>query len=638
MIPEIGHFCLLLSLAICLGQIALPFMHRNSPRLGERAVGLAVMQATLMTVSFLALIFAFIESDFSVLLVYEHSHTLKPLLYKITGTWGNHEGSMLLWAWLLSVYGLILARQRFADLAAIKPTALAVQAALTAGFVGFILFPSNPFWRIYPVPLDGTGLNPMLQDIGLAIHPPILYQGYVGFAIVFALAVAALWHRQFNAVWSRFAARWVAFSWGILSLGIGLGSWWAYRELGWGGWWFWDPVENVSLMPWLLGTALLHLNLMHEKTGRYPNWTSLLAILTFTLSLMGTFIVRSGLLTSVHAFASDPDRGIFILLFFAAVAGGALVLWGMRQIETAEDGVARNMLSRETLLLINSILLVSSCATILLATLYPMLADWLGWPSASVGPAYFNKTVLPLLAPLLLLGGFAPLLPWHRGEAGRVVRAVRTPLLVCAIVLALLFWVLSPREALWWVGVALGLWLVAASALYLHRQAQGNTQRLRRLPMRGWGTFAAHLGAGIFAIALTVNSLDKTMIETPSEIGQSHAFAGYDVRYSSQQELPGSNFIMRRAEIDVSDESGNAIAKLHPETRFYPVRGMMTTEAAIDSNWARDLYVAIGQTQDSGEGLRVYLEPFTRWLWIGFALMGLGGILASVRPRKGGAA
>lgn len=629
MIPEIGHFSLLLAAFICIAQLILPFACAGYSSLTQRAIGLSVMQFTCVSISLIALLFSYASSDFSVYNVFANSHSAKPFIYKLTGTWGNHEGSILLWAWILSLYGYLLARNNFAELTIIKPTTLAVQAFITLGFLSFILLTSNPFARIFPVPLDGEGLNPLLQDIGLAIHPPLLYLGYVGYGAVFSLAIAGLLHKRTGSDWAKLAQPLITLTWAFLTAGIALGSWWAYRELGWGGWWFWDPVENVSLMPWLVGTALLHTNMILEKRGRSANWVMLLAILTFSLSLIGTFIVRSGLLTSVHAFASDPERGIYILGFFAVVTGGAFAIWAWRaQPATNKDDVS--LLSKEGFILGNNILLLSAMATILLATLYPLFADLFNLPAVSIGPPYFNQTVLPLLAPLALMSALAPQLSWHKGLGRTAWRLIGILSLSCLCIALCFLWAYEAAALLKLGGILLGAWLIMGTLLTAIKLLGGVRfmhQRVRHLPVRQWGMLISHAGVGILIIAITLNTTGKSLLETPTTIGETHQFAGYDITYQNHEDTVQDNFLLRRAKIHISQD-GNDVALLSPETRFYPVRQMLTTEAAINRNALRDLYVVIGQAQDNMPGIRFYIEPAIIWLWVGFIMMAAGGFCA----------
>ena len=628
MIPELGHFSLILAGLVCIAQMVLPWRGAGLKDLPARAGGLASLQCVCMSIAFLALIFSYASSDFSVYNVFANSHSLKPFIYKISATWGNHEGSILLWAWILSFYGFLLSRIRYGKLVDLKATALASQAFLTLGFVVFILLTSNPFARIFPVPLDGQGLNPLLQDIGLAIHPPLLYAGYVGYGAVFSLAIAGLIHRRMSSEWAKLAQPWILLTWALLGAGIALGSWWAYRELGWGGWWFWDPVENVSLMPWLVGTALLHTNIILEKRARASGWVLLLAILAFALSLIGTFIVRSGMLTSVHAFASDPERGIFILSFFAVVVGGAFALWALRAPETQAQADLK-LTGREGFILGNNVLLLSAMGTILLATLYPLFAELFALPSVSIGPPYFNQTVLPLFAPLLLMAAIAPQLSWHHSASRNTAKLVGTLAGACVVVGGLLLWAFDPMPMLQLGGVLLGIWLIMGTAITGYRLLGGNWSRLWHLPKRQWGMLLSHVGVGVLAIAIATNSGSKTMLETPTDVGQTQSFKGYDITYKNHDDSVGSNFLLRRAEISITRD-GDDVATLYPESRFYPVRQMLTTEAAIDRTLTRDLYVVIGQSHNNRPGIRFYIEPAILWLWIGFILTALGGFCAWV--------
>lgn len=627
MMPEFGIFFLILALLAASWQAMLLFPSRNIREIIRPCMHSAVsMQALLVIFAFVTLMLLRIDSDFSVANVALHSNRSLPLLYKIAGTWGNHEGSMVLWALVLSLFALALSLNNRVE-EGLKELALAVQAAIACGVLLFILFTSNPFERNFPPALDGEALNPLLQDIGLALHPPLLYLGYVGFSMVFALAVAALLRGHAGRQWAEAAHGWIVAAWSALTLGIGLGSWWAYRELGWGGWWFWDPVENASLMPWLAGTALLHCNIVFKKRGQLQSWTLLLAIVTFTLSLLGTFLVRSGVLTSVHSFASDPARGLFIILYTAAVSGSALLIYALRA-DRLNTNTGFEPVSREGLIVINNIFVLSACATVLLGTLYPLIAQWYG-ARISVGPPYFNKTFLPMMALPLMFAGLAPFMGWQQSS---IKLALAKALPALTAMLAAVFVILAVTKshaALAAAGFGLSTWLAAASIQWI---LEG--KRVRTLATTA--TFVGHLGAAVLIAGITAVSLWKTEAERNMAPGDTITAGSYLLTFRQEDSYRGANYDAKRGELSVQDANGNVVATLFPEYRLYDIRKMGTSEAAIYSVLFSDVYAVIGEgALDSGHtAVRVYYVPLIQLIWGGFLLIGLSGILALVHRAR----
>lgn len=630
--------------ALCLGFMAaailagLALLQREKMAVSLALPRIALLAGSAVTVSFLLLCAAYLLSDFSVANVYENSHTAKPLLYKLTGAWGNHEGSMLLWVTLLGVFTLAYACRTNRD-AQEKAAALGVLGVVIAGFTLFILLTSNPFTRLSPVPFEGKSLNPLLQDIGLALHPPLLYLGYVGFAVVFAQAVAALMSRQpIDSLWARQVRPWVLLAWAFLTAGIGLGSWWAYRELGWGGWWFWDPVENISLLPWLSATALLHCLLILSKRPMLQNWTLLLAIITFTFSLLGTFLVRSGLLTSVHSFASDPARGIYILGFITLVTGGSLWLYAVRYPRPAEPDFLP--VSREGGIMVNNLLLVTLCVTVFLGIIYPLLLQVFDLPSVSVGAPFYNQVVVPVGLPLLLLAGIAPFLAWKRSgwnASRRLLRHAGFASLAVVLVLAILF--AAELPALLHMPMAIlaaicGIWLLAATLVYARKHYHAAN---KRLSPAATGMLLAHAGLGVFALAAALASAGRIETEQQVAVGQTVAVAGYEVELARLDVSQAENYTRTRATLYLTGIENGESLTLYPETRYYPVRRMETAESALQSSLTRDVYTAIATVADLGDSnerqklvtLRLYILPAIGWIWAGFIMVSLGGFAAA---------
>ncbi|MDB5988214.1 MAG: heme lyase CcmF/NrfE family subunit [Nevskia sp.] len=635
MIPELGHFALILALGIALLQMLLPLAgwRRRDVRLLSVAGSAAQAQFLCVLVAYACLTYCFVTKDFSVQYVFENDHTQLPLFYRVTAVWGAHEGSLLLWVLILSSWTLavsIFNRRLPADLSALV---LSVLGAISIGFLLFILLTSNPFARLFPVPSEGHDLNPILQDPGLAIHPPMLYMGYVGFSVAFAFAIAALISGRLDAAWARWTRPWTTTAWMFLTLGITLGSWWAYNELGWGGWWFWDPVENASFMPWLAGTALIHSLAVTEKRGLLKSWTVLLAILAFSLSLLGTFLVRSGVLVSVHAFASDPARGMFILAFIAVVVGGALTLYAVRAPKLVTEGAAPiKLFSREGLLLLNNVFLVVACAAILLGTLYPLVLDSLHLGKISVGPPYFNAVFLPLMIPLLILVGVGAVVPWKRGDANATWQRLKLPALTAVVIAIALPFALYGRSTLVaLVGGLLAAWAVLAASQDVWRRVRSKPQwttGLASVPRAVWGMSLAHIGLGVWALGVafvTSYGVEKDIRLQPQA---ETTVGGYNFRFAGAVEQLGPNYTAQRGSVSV-EHAGSNIA-LSPEKRFYPSQGTMLTESAVDASLLRDLYVSLGEGFDDGSwSLRIYVKPMVRMIWLGGVLMFLGGILAA---------
>lgn len=631
MITELGHFALILAFMVSLVQMVVPLVGAHKRWPGWMAVGepAATAQFLLVAVSFAALTHAFVVSDFSLKLVYENSHSAKPMLYKVSGVWGNHEGSMLLWVLILALFGACAAWFGANVPPTLRARVLAVQASISAAFYAFILFTSNPFTRLATPPINGTDLNPLLQDPGLAFHPPFLYLGYVGLSICFSFAVAALIEGRVDAAWGRWVRPWTLAAWIFLTIGIGLGSWWAYYELGWGGFWFWDPVENASFMPWLFAAALLHSAIVVEKRESLKSWTILLAILAFGFSLIGTFIVRSGLLTSVHAFANDPVRGQFILYILLFFTGGALTLFAARATVMDSKGVF-GIVSRESALVANNVLLAVSSFVVFVGTMWPFVAEMLFERKLSVGAPFFNMAFTPFMVVLGLLMPVGAMISWKRGTLDRVLRAL-TPAFVLAIALMGLVWAMQTGRSLMGpIGVFLGTWMVAGAATDLISRTgqKRDLKRLIRLPRADWGKAVAHSGLGITMLGIAGLLAWQQEDIRVAQIGEPFDVGGYQIVLNDVREVKGPNYFSTMGDVEVSRD-GREIALLNPEKRTYPVAGMPTTEAAIDYRFMRDVYVVIGDPQDDGGWvMRVYIKPLVNWIWAGCLVMALGGVLS----------
>ncbi len=636
MIAEIGHFALILALVIAAVQGTLPIVGwmRGDTVWMALARPAALAQFLLIAAAFAALTHAFVVSDFSVAIVAQNSHSAKPMLYKITGVWGNHEGSMLLWVLILALFGAAVAVFGGNLRPSLKALALAVQGLIGAGFLAFIVLTSNPFARLSPAPLDGNGLNPILQDPGLAFHPPFLYLGYVGFSMAFSFAIAALIEGRVDAAWARWVRPWTLAAWSSLTLGIALGSWWAYYELGWGGWWFWDPVENASFMPWLVGTALLHSAIVVEKRDALKSWTILLAIITFALSLIGTFLVRSGVLTSVHAFATDPERGLFILALLTVAIGGSLVLYALRAPALQSGGLFRPV-SREGALLLNNLLLTTAAATVFLGTLYPLILDAFGGGKISVGGPYFNSTFLPLMAPVIVAMAAGPMLSWKRADLGGILDRLGLAFAIAAGAALSVWWLSGGDGVLPALGMALAAWLLAgvmvdfASRIRLFRVSPVESlRRARRQPRSAYGMALAHAGLAITVAGITASSAWRVEAIQYMRPGDTVEVAGYLYLFEGVSERPGPNYTAQRATFVVSRE-GKEYVRLHPEKRVYPVQGVPTTEAGIHTAWFGDLYAVLGDADGTGGwATRIYFNPLVPWIWVGAIVMFLGGCVS----------
>lgn len=638
MIAELGHFSLILTLcmALVLGFVPIVGASRGVGAWMSVARPAAYAQVLFMAFAYCCLTYSSLTHDFSVKYIALNSNSALPTLYLISGVWGAHEGSLLLWGLVLTLWTALVARFSRAISDTTIARVLGVMGLVSVGFLLFLLFTSNPFERLFPVPEEGRDLNPLLQDPGLAIHPPMLYMGYVGFSVAFAFAIAALLEGRLDAAWARWSRPWTAMAWLFLTLGIALGSWWAYYELGWGGWWFWDPVENASFMPWLVGTALIHSLAATEKRGVFKTWTVLLAIFAFSLSLLGTFLVRSGVLTSVHAFASDPTRGLFILIFLAVVVGGSLLLYAIRAPEV-KSSATFELVSKESVILLNNILLVVTAASILLGTLYPLVIDALGLGKISVGPPYFNAVFIPLTAPIALVVGLGVLLRWKKDEVARLGVLVRW-LVAGSVLGGVLLPFFMPFYS--WTavfGLTLALWTLAVTGLAFHERigVKGwSLERLRAIPAGFYGMSLAHTGIAVFVVGITltsVYSVEKDVRLAPEE---SVLLSDYEFKFHGVKQTQGENYLADQGFLTVS-RHGETVAELNPQKRTYQVKTMPMTEAAIDAGIFRDLFVALGEPlgKEGAWSFRIYYKSFIRWIWLGALLMAIGGLCATFDRR-----
>ena len=635
MIPEIGHFALVLALLVSIVQGVLPLLgaHRGRSDWIALARPSAQIVFLLIAVSFGCLAQSFLVNDFSVLYVAQHSNTRLPDMYRFSAVWGGHEGSLLLWVLMSAVWGLGVAtfsRQLPDEMVA---RVLGVLGLLAVGFLLFILTTSNPFTRLMPVPVEGRDLNPLLQDPGLVFHPPMLYMGYVGFSVAFSFAISALLSGRLDAAWARWSRPWTTAAWIFLTFGIALGSWWAYYELGWGGWWFWDPVENASFMPWLIGTALIHSLAVTEKRGTFKNWTIVLAISAFSLSLLGTFLVRSGVLTSVHAFATDPKRGVFILGFLTVVVGGSLGLFAWRAPKVSTGGHFA-VVSREALLLLNNVLLLAAAGSVLLGTLYPLIVDALNLGKISVGPPYFNSVFGPLMVPLLMMMPFGPLARWKEADWREMLRLLRPAVIVSVLAAVAVPWAMGEWSWLAALGALIASWILCSSLVHIVRQTRRGTVSA---PLSFWGMHLAHCGIAVFVVGATLVSAYQTERDVRMAPGDTLTVSGYTFRLLGVSQVPGPNYLAQRGEVELS-RNGEVLRSLFPEKRKYLSSTMPMTEAAIDASLTGDIYVALGEALDgtgdqSAWSLRVYHKPFVDWIWGGCLLMGLGGALAAADRR-----
>ncbi|MCP4636361.1 MAG: heme lyase CcmF/NrfE family subunit [Methyloversatilis sp.] len=641
MFPELGNFSLAIALAlsVLLGLIPLVGAQRADARLMASARPLTQGVFVFVAFAFFCQIQSFVLNDFSVLNVATNSNSTLPLEYRVAAAWGSHEGSLLLWVFMLSVWSLAVSvfSRRLPD--EMVARVLAVLGWISVGFLAFMLASSNPFDRLLPAAVDGRDLNPLLQDPGMIFHPPMLYMGYVGFSVAFAFALAALIGGRLDAAWARWSRPWTTAAWVFLTLGIALGSYWAYYELGWGGWWFWDPVENASFMPWLVGTALIHSLAVTEKRGAFKSWTVLLAIAAFSLSLLGTFLVRSGVLTSVHAFATDPERGVFILALLVFVIGGSLLLFALRAPSVGLGG-GFALLSRETSLLANNVLLAVATSAVLLGTLYPLFLDALGMGKISVGVPYFNAVFVPLMTPVLFLMAIGPFVRWKKDDApGLTVRlrwafAVSVAATVLAVVLG------GDFKPMLGLGAFATVWIVATSLqLFVERVRARNgegswVERVRALPGGFWGMWLAHLGVAVTVVGITMVSAFQQNADMKMSPGQTAELAGYTFKFHGAVPHDGPNYDAARGRIEVTRD-GRPVAIMNPEKRMYRVSQMPMTEAAIDSGFTRDVYVSMGEPLPDGEAwiVRIFYKPFVNWIWFGALIMAAGGVMAAADRR-----
>ena len=643
MIPEIGEFALIIALFLSVVLATVP-MYGASTRNElwmSYAKPLAAGQFLFIFISFICLGYAFSQDDFSVVYVAQHSNSQMPIQFKLSAIWGGHEGSLLLWAFILS--GWTFAVSRFSKALPLDMLArvLSVMGIVATGFISFLLITSSPFSRYLPrFPADGADLNPLLQDFGLIVHPPMLYMGYVGFSVAFSFAIAALLSGRMDAAWARWSRPWTNVAWAFLGMGITLGSWWAYYELGWGGWWFWDPVENASLMPWLVGTALVHSLAVTEKRGVFKSWTLLLAIFAFSLSLLGTFLVRSGVLTSVHAFASDPERGFFILMLLAITMGGSLTLFALKAPNVKSES-SFSWLSREVILLVNNVFLIVMAVTVLLGTLYPLLIDALGQGKISVGPPYFNAVFVPIMGTMAIAMGISIAVRWRKTPSETLLKTLWLPAVI-SLVIGLIFPFAygSGFELRVFLGISISLWVISTVVrefISKFRNAKSVSSKLQQLSLSYYGMMLAHIGVAVTAIGITLVSTYSEERDMRMAKGDSVELAGYQFSFQGTHVVKGPNYMADQATIVVT-ENGNAVVTLHPEKRRYNVKQNVMTEADIDAGLFRDLYVALGEPLNNGEAwaVRVHYKPYVRWLWLGGILMALGGLLtvADKRYRK----
>ena len=633
MIPELGQFALILALllAALLGTLPLAGAQRGNRVWMGLARPLALAQFLFIASAFACLAYSFVGNDFSVLNVATNSNSRLPLQYRIAAAWGSHEGSMLLWVLMLGGWTMAVALRSRHLPDEMVARVLGVMGLISLGFLLFLLLTSNPFDRIFPAPADGRDLNPLLQDPGMVFHPLLLYMGYVGFCVAFAFAIAALIGGRLDTTWARWSRPWTTLAWSFLTGGIMLGSAWAYYELGWGGWWFWDPVENASFMPWLVGTALIHSLAVTEKRGTFKAWTVLLAISAFSLSLLGTFLVRSGVLTSVHAFATDPRRGVFILVFLALVIGGSLALFAVRAPKVGGGG-RFEFISRETMLLANNVLLIAAAGSVLLGTLYPLFLDALDLGKISVGPPYFDAVFVPLMTPLVFLMGVGPLARWKKATLPDLWHRVRWALAVSVVTALVLPFAAGRWTPMVSFGLLLATWVIAGTAVNVIERGRGVrggvVSHLTRQPRSYWGMIVAHLGIAVFIIGVTMVKGYETERDVRMAIGDTITVGGFTLRFDGTTDTRGPNYRAARGVFDVS-RNGQHVTTQHPEKRVYDASGMPMTEAAIESMFTGDLYVSLGEPVDGGAwSVRVYHKPFVTWIWAGCLMMALGGLLA----------
>ena len=635
MIPEIGNFALVIALVLALTQGVLPIWGaaRANAVLMSTARPLAWSQFLFVAIALICLVQAFLVNDFSVQYVAQHSNSQLPAQYRFAAVWGGHEGSLLLWAFIMALWTIAVASfsKHLPD--EMVARVLGVMGLISVGFLLFMLFTSNPFDRLLPAAMDGKDLNPLLQDVGLIIHPPMLYMGYVGFSVAFAFALSALLSGKLDATWARWSRPWTTVAWVFLTLGVALGSWWAYYELGWGGWWFWDPVENASFMPWLVGTALIHSLAVTEKRGAFKSWTVLLAISAFSLSLLGTFLVRSGVLTSVHSFATDPKRGVFILAFLVVVIGASLLLFAWRAPKIGLGGKF-DLISRESMLLSNNVLLVVAAASVFLGTLYPLFVDALGLGKISVGPPYFNAVFVPIMVPLVLMMGLGPIARWKQASVPDLWLRIRWAFAASLIIALLLPLVLGNWTPMIALGLMLAFWVITTMLSDLFKRLGGRDgsvlQRLKSQSLSYYGMQLAHLGVAVFIIGVTMVKGYETERDVRMDVGDTLEAGAYVFRFDGVRDVEGPNYRAAQGHVTVT-KNGKLVIELYPEKRLYNASGMTMTEAAIDTGFLRDLYVSLGEPIPDSNGawaVRIYYKPFIDWIWAGCFLMALGGVLA----------
>lgn len=637
--PEMGQFALILALCLCAALFVLPLSgaYLGSSVLMQSGRSLATGFFVFVAFAFLCLLYSFLHDDFSVKYVASNSNSLLPVHYKVSAIWGGHEGSLLLWILMLAGWTFAVAIFSKSLPLDMQARVLSILGFVAVGFLSFILFTSNPFDRILPVPpQDGSDLNPLLQDIGLIIHPPVLYMGYVGFSVSFAFAIAALLTGRLDSAWARWSRPWATMAWGFLSVGIALGSWWAYYELGWGGWWFWDPVENASFLPWLIGTALIHSLAVTEKRGLFKSWTILLAIFTFSLSLLGTFLVRSGVLTSVHAFANDPERGVFVLGFLLVVVGTSLTLYALRA-PVVKGSTGFDWFSRETLLLGNNILLTIIMIMVLLGTLYPLIADALGLGKISVGPPYFNLFFLPLMGLLCLLMAFGPIANWKRTSLKQMLQLLWKPWVISLVIgLSFPFFYREKYEILAAVTVFIASWIfiaLIADVMHRVRNAGNLMDGLRKLSLSYYAMVVAHAGIAVTAAGVGLNSVYTEQRDVRMEVGQHVEVVEYEFILEKLEHIDGPNYQAEQAVITVMQD-GKFLREMKPQKRRYLASGSTMTEVALDVGFFRDLYVAMGEPlTETAWAMRVHLKPFVRWIWLGALMMAFGAVLAVADKR-----
>ena len=641
MIPQIGHYSLILAFCFAIVQGTLPLVGvwQNNKTLANLAVPAARLQFLLIAIAFLSLEYAFYTDDFSVQYVANTSNSHLPLMYKLAALWGGHEGSMLLWVSILGLWTMAVTLFAKALPDSFRVRLIAVMGMVSMGFLAFVLFTSNPFERLIPAALDGRDLNPLLQDPGMVFHPPVLYMGYVGFSVAFAFAIAALLDGKLDITWARWTRPWTTVAWVFLTLGIAFGSKWAYYELGWGGWWFWDAVENASFMPWLVGTALIHSLAVTEKRDAFKVWTVLLSICAFSLSLLGTFLVRSGVLTSVHAFATDPRRGVFILLYLVVVIGGALLLFALRAPKVGL-GEKFDVVSRESMLLANNVVLAAAAGSVLLGTMYPLLMDALGAGKISVGPPYFDAVFVAIMAPGLFLMGLGPLAKWKKASLPEIGTRLRVAAMISVVSAVLVPFVMGKITLMLVVGVFMGIWVTSTTLILLRNRIVARQEatpnlvdNLKGIPLAFYGMLLAHLGIGVFILGVTLVKGYESEQDLRMDKNDIAKIGNLDFKFDGVAKIQGPNYESAQGTFTVTSD-GKQVAVLQPEKRFYPVQGSVMTEADIKPGLVKDLYVSLGEPLEDGAwSVRIYIKPFVQWIWAGAILMALGGFCALADKR-----